>query len=615
MRQAILSCVVLLSAAQTAPAAPVTQLKSETTYEVRSDGTYTVEESGTVRVDSAQGVRAAGQMALGYSTSLQKLEILEAYTTTRDGKRIDVGPEGIREQESRASAGAPTFSDRKAKAIIFPQVEVGSMLSAHWRRTQLKPEIPGFFSLWESVSRSIDNEAASVTLRAPADLALHIDTRDADGGEIANPPAGMREWHWTFKPSKGQPSEPRQVSSRDLAPYVMASTFDGWEDLAKAYDARAADKAQPSPAVRKLADEITAGIKDRRAQARALYEWVSKNIRYVAIQLEDGGYVPHSADDIYAARYGDCKDHTVMLQALLAAKKIPSSPVIMNSSDSFFVPKIVTTRAFNHAITWLPEFDLFVDSTPGMLPFGVLAPSEYGKQVLVIDAGKGQPALRRLPLISPERDWISSRIDLAIAADGTMTGTATGEAAGLFEATERQIFTSIPREQLEQASNRALGGRGTVKFEVGDPRDFGKPFSYVSKIELPQYVKLPGPGANHIPMGIGRFSGAMSQFVSTMSEPARTLPMVCPAAGRRTEVAHLKLAPGMKITQLPQGVKLTSKYGSYESKYEQVDDTLVATSTLTLEYPDAVCAAEDYAGLRDFASAIGKDAREEFLYN
>ncbi len=615
MRHAILSSALLLLGAQSAHAVTITQLKSDTVYEVHADGTYTVEESGTVRIENAQGVRSAGQLALGYSSSLQKLEVLEAYTTTKDGKRLDVGPDGMRDQEARASAGAPTFSDRKSKAIIFPQVEVGSMVSARWRRTQLKPDIPGLFSMWESIPRSIDSEAATVTLRAPANLTLHIDTRDVDGGEIADPPAGMHEWRWTFKPSKGQPPEPRQVNSRDTGPYIMVSTFESWDDLAKAYDSRAADMAKPSPAIRKLADEITAGIKDRRAQAKALYEWVGKNIRYVAILLEDGGFVPHSADAIYAARYGDCKDHTVMLAALLTAKKIASSAVILNASDSYFVPKIVTPHAFNHAITWLPEFDLFVDSTPGLLPFGVLAPAEYGKQVLVIDAGKGKPALRKLPLISPERDWIASRVDLAIAADGTMSGTVSGESAGMYEAADRQIFAAIPTDQRQQFANRALAGRGTAKIEAGDPRDFGKPFTYVTKVEMPQLVNLPGPGANHIPMGSGRFSGSIGSFVTMMSEPMRTLPMLCPAAGRRSEVAHVKLAPGMKTTHLPEGVKLTTKYGSYESKYEQVDDTLVASSTLTLEYPDAVCAPEDYADLRDFATAIGKDIRQQYLYD
>src|SRR5437899_895658 len=47
----------------------------------------------------------------------------------------------------------------------------------------------------------------------------------------------------------------------------------------------------------------------RRAyKIRALAAFVQKDIRYVAIEIGIGGYQPHSAQDIFANRYGDCKD-------------------------------------------------------------------------------------------------------------------------------------------------------------------------------------------------------------------------------------------------------------------------------------------------------------------
>ena len=49
-----------------------------------------------------------------------------------------------------------------------------------------------------------------------------------------------------------------------------------------------------------LADDITKSIADRRAQARAIHDWVSKNVRYFAIFLGQGGYVPHSAASVIA---------------------------------------------------------------------------------------------------------------------------------------------------------------------------------------------------------------------------------------------------------------------------------------------------------------------------
>jgi transglutaminase-like putative cysteine protease len=595
-------------------AAPVTELQSDVTYDVRPDATFTVEHFDRIRVDQPQAISKAGQLPLDYSESLQTLEILEAYTTTPDGTRIDVTPDKILEQQSPQSSRAPMFSDRKVKTVVFPQVEVGSTITVRWRRAQLKPDFAGLFSMWESFDSGVDVESSTVTLRAPASLGLHIDTREVDGGEIESPAPGMRAWHWTFKPAKARPSEPRQLHPRDTSPYVMASTFETYDQLAKAYDSRAALPAQPGPEIRKLADELTAGIKDRRAQARALYEWVAANIRYVSISLGHGGFVPHGAEAIRAARYGDCKDHVTLLEALLAAKKIRSSAVLVNSAESFFVPKTVTVGAFNHAITYLPEFDLFLDSTPGLLPFGVLTPPEYGKQALVIDSGKGKAELRTLPLPKAASDWAESRADLTVGADGTVTGNSTGQSVGLYQGTDREIVNSIPKDQLPQIANRMMGARGTASFEPGDPRDFSKPFIYSVSFELPKLFKLPGPGA-FVPLsGFARFNGRISQFVQLMSLPERARPMGCPTPGKRTEISQLKLPPDLKVTKIPDGTKLAVKFGGYESSFERKDDVIVSTRTLTLEYPGAVCGPEEYAELRNLAAGIEQDARAQIVY-
>ena len=595
-------------------AAPITQLQSDTTYDLRADGTYTFEQFTRVRVEDPQAIRIVGQMPLQYSESLQSLEILEAYTTTRDGKRIDVTPDKIRDQQSPESSRAPMFSDRKVKTMIFPQVEVGATITSRWRRTQLKPDFAGFFSMWETVGRVIDLESETVTLRAPASLALQIDTRGVDGGAVDNPAPGMHEWRWSFKPVKGQPAEPRELHRRDTSPYVMASTYSSYDQLAAAYNVRSALMAKPSAEVRKLADEITAGIKDKRAQARALYGWVSANIRYVSIVLDHGGYVPHASQDILAARYGDCKDHVTLLEALLAAKKIRSSAALVQSTDSYFVPKTVVIGAFNHAITYLPDFDLFVDSTPGMLPFGVLTPNEAGKQALVIDNGRGKAELRTLPMPNARDDWVVSRVDFTVSEDGTVTGTTSGESAGLYEANERQAVSAIPQDQLPQFVNRMLGTRGTGTMQASDPRDLARPFTYSATVDMPKYVKLPGPGATAQPSGIGRFGGTMMQFLQIMSNPTRTQPMACPGAGRRTEIAQFRLPPGLKVTSVPESVKQAVKFGAYESKYERNGEVIVSTRTLTLEYPGAVCSAEDYAQLRDLATAMRQDVRAQIVY-
>src|SRR5438445_1398884 len=96
-----------------------------------------------------------------------------------------------------------------------------------------------------------------------------------------------------------------------LAAYILASSFKDYGELAAAYKARARDKSVVTPEIQKLADELTAGLSDKREQTKRLYQWVARNVRYVAMALGDGGYVPHDAASVLANRYGDCKDHVV----------------------------------------------------------------------------------------------------------------------------------------------------------------------------------------------------------------------------------------------------------------------------------------------------------------
>lgn len=595
-------------------AAPITQLESSSAYTLNRDATYVEENFARVRVDEQAGIRAAGQIPVRFSTSLHTIEILEAFTTTKDGQRLDVAPDKILEQQLPQSTGAPMFSDHKLKMVVFPQVEIGSVVALRYRRVHLKPQFPGLFAIWESRPRVIDTQKTTVSLTAPAGLELHIDTRDAKGGEQEKPAPDQRKWVWTFADSKGKPAEPRQVNGRDIEPYVMVSTYASYDELAKQYALRASEQEQPSPAIRELADQITKGIRDKRAQAAALYEWVSKNIRFVAIILELGGSVPHAAGEIHAARYGDCKDHATLLKALLAAKSIRSSVVLVHSSDGFFVPDTVMHNAFNHAISYLPDFDLFLDSTPGTLPFGVLTPSEGGKRALVVDLGNGKPGFRTLPLPRPATDWVESHGDFVVAEDGTITGTLKNQSRGVLEGSERQAMKSIPKDELPRLAERMLGGAGTQTIEMGDPLDFAKPFAYGSTLQLPTYLKVPGPGAITMPSGLARFNTAIPQFIQLTSLQSRESPFGCPTPGKSTDVSTIKLPKNLKVTAIPKDVSVRNKFGSYEAKYAQDGDTISRTRTLVLEYPGAVCSVEDYAQLRAMSQQIAQDLRSPVTY-
>ena len=77
------------------------------------------------------------------------------------------------------------------------------------------------------------------------------------------------------------------------------------------------ENQEVTPEIQATAEARCRRDHDRREQARALYEWVSARIRYVALYLAAGGVEPHAADSVLVNGYGDCKDHTVLYAAML----------------------------------------------------------------------------------------------------------------------------------------------------------------------------------------------------------------------------------------------------------------------------------------------------------
>lgn len=613
MRALLLSAACTTAFAQAIPDATI--VNDTVQYDVQADGRYTVEERAALRIETPQAVQRFGQLPMPYSSTLQQLDVLEAYVLGKDGKRTDVPADRIMVQQTPQSAGAPMFDDGKVKVIIFPGVEVGSVLHLHTRKTQLKPMFPGHFSMVETVLGMFNVESEVITLRAPAALKLYVDAVNLKGGAVKAEQADTQNWRWEVKDWKALPLEAGSVAPQDSSPRVAVTTMADDQAAATAYRERALPQTAVTPSIQALADEITKGITDRRAQAEAIYGWVSGNIRYVAIFMDVGGVVPHAADEIAKARYGDCKDHTTLLGALLAAKGIQSSPVLVNADLRFWKPAVaVTLGLFNHVILRVPEFDVYLDSTAKFSPFGTLGMTLRGKPALVV-GDNGQAKAVTLPLSLPAQDQIHVAMNLAVDAEGTVRGHADVESEGMFGLIARGLMATIPQGVEEQVVGNVLaktGQNGSGSFTRGEPLDLTIPHRYSTDFTLPNYVQLPGPGAFIVPQGFGSSTNIAAAFEQPgLSQ--RTLPV--PLQGRRVEeTITLQLPETFKPTALPSGVQLKWAHGSYESKVKTEGSTVTITRVLLLAMPGPLLLPQDYDEFSSFGQAVMRDLRAQLVY-
>ncbi|MEQ5843047.1 DUF3857 domain-containing protein [Paraburkholderia acidicola] len=594
-----------------------TRLVDDAVYDVNADGTYTVEVIRRVRINTDQGVHQDGQMSLRYSTSLEELNVEQAYTTTKDGKHIDVAPDRILEQQSAVGAQAPMFDDGKVKVIVFPGVEIGATLTLRFKRSQKKPLFPGQFSILDYYGAGTPWESVHLTIRAPVSMKLYVNTIDLDGGRVDPDKPDAQLWKWSMTNRPAHPPELNSVSNIDYSPHVAVSTFPDFAAVGAAYLNRAALKAAVTPAVQALADRLTLGVTDPRQQAEILYNWVSTSMRYVGIYLGFGGVVPHDAGTILDARYGDSKDLVTLLDALLAAKGIKSAPVLVNASDSYSIPKVaVPLGVFNHVITYLPAFNLFVDPTAGLARFGTLPVTELGKPALVTDDGSGAARIVTLPLANPDNARVTVTTQLTIDREGNVLGTSQIDNQGAFDFLARRIFSSIGPGLETQFASRVLtitGQDGTGAYTHGDVLDLTKPFRYKTQFTLPDYVLLPGPGAIQVAEGLGSLSNIGATFEqATLEKREYAMPMI----GRHvTETTTITLPDDVKVPILPEPASIASQWGTYKSAYEANGRTITVTRNLDINLPGALLEPDQYPGFRKMGRAVKRDLRTQLVYD
>jgi hypothetical protein len=595
---------------------PVTIEQMEITYTVNADGTYTQESKAQVRINIDQAVQSQAQTYLSFSETLQSLEVLEAYTDTAEGEHIIVPGDKIITQQSPISTNAPAFDDIKVMAIVFPQISVGAAKSFHSKLTQTKPYFEDHFSMFEIIPQNVDIKSASITLIVPEDLKIYLQTIDVEGGRVESDTPGQSKWVWTIKDQVGQRPEPGAISIANYCPRIAATTFADFNEVAEAYLKRAAEKEMVTDEVRKLADKITANLKDSRDQARAIYNWVAGNIRYVALSFGLGGVVPRDADSIIQSGYGDCKDKVVLLNALLTAKGIKSAPVLINSADVYWQPEVaLPLGVYNHVITYLPEFDLFLDPTIEFATFGTLGLKERGKYALVTRALEKGSGIMMTPDASAKKSNLETVTSMAINDDGTASGKSIMQANGEMDLVLRSFMAIIPPGQEDQVARAILtrsGQEGDGTISGGDPRNLDEDFKIETEFTVKNAMILPGPGALIIPVGIPNPS-PIALLLRGTDLPERTLPRYF-SGYAKAEITTVNLPDSVIITKLPKEVNVRNEYGSYRATYKQDGQTIKVERRLVIETPRGLCTPEVYPHIREIGQSIMRDMRAQILY-
>ena len=577
--------------------------KNTQSYVVNADGSFVLDVEVIAKVNEERAIKLHAQRPLAFNRTLETLKIVEAYTQKASGRKIRVQPKQIKEQQEQASADAPMFQDSRVKVVIFPDVAVGDRLVLRYQRQRNKPLFPQQFEDLNAPD-FYATEQTSFSYDMPANMPLYA---DAKGYKASTPAAapGRKIYRWDLQPSEKSRIESGAVAYTDYGQFMAVSTFPDYKQFAQAYADRA--QVEVTPAITQLAKELTAQLDTPRSKALALSDWVRQNIRYVAVYIGAGSVVPHPAQAVLDNRYGDCKDHVALLEALLKAVAIESSPALINFGNAYALPTVPTLGLLNHAITYVPSLDLYLDSTATSIGAGYLPIPELGKPVLLTQTG----VLERTPI--SQLGKVDNELAFTVADSGAADFNHISTVEGWGAEFNRFVFKSLPPADMKQLTQQILsmyGQSGSGEVESHTLEGNAPTFTSTIKGHTDNLVNLPGP------TGVPTFSslaGGISQNVFTfMAEKERTQNFTC-ISGEIEEQARFDFPKTVNILAVPKAVSLKQGGFDYQATYVQDGNGVVVTRRYQFNHTDAQCSPQDFVAMKPAIEGMVNDLKSQVI--
>jgi transglutaminase-like putative cysteine protease len=574
-------------------------------FVVERDGSYTLSIDNAKTIKEQRAIQAHGQYYISYNKTLDEVTAVEAYTQKPGGRRVPVLPAQIRDQQEAASSDAPLFQDTRVKVIVFPEVAVGDELVVHYVIHRHTPLFPGQFEDLSS-SQFYVNRNFLLIYDMPESMPLYADAVGFVPVPGDNPP-GRRRYQWRYVSGENERIEADSVSYLDYGKRLAVSTFDDYRAFARAYEDGAASAVRPTPAITALARKLSAGLPNDRARALALSEWVRHNIRYVGVYVGPGGVVPHAASQVLENRYGDCKDHAGLLEALLSAIGIDSSGALINNGNAYKLPRTPTLGIFNHMINYVPSLNLYLDSTSESTAAGYLPPSDLGKPVLLTKSG----VLAHTPALQKERNitttWFSIKSDGR--SDFKVAKTTEGAIAEPYRQAVRDT-KQADREQFVQRMLQGLGQQGYGVFDPGridsDADEYSMSFAGTSE----NFVNLPGP------TGLAttyNFWGGLGESVFNFGqEKDRRQDFVCPAIDAEDELGF-RFPKTVRILALPKPTSIDDGNFAYRSSYKRQNGAVFIKRRLLFKHAGLICTPDEYRRMQPALDRMMRDLRSQVI--
>lgn len=546
--------------------------------------------------------------------------------TNFKGTAYDAAGEVIKKLKSNeiydqsAFDGFSLYSDNRLKAASLTQATYPYTVEFEYEvEYKYLFMIPGFSLLSEERSAV---EQSSYEVRYPKDLKPRFKASNIDKQPtVTTLKDGSESTRWEFSnvlPIKFESMGPARadiISTISAAPSQFEyegylGNMNTWDEFGVWISSLNKNRNVLPEATKQKVLQLTADKKTTEEKVKAVYEYMQSRTRYVSIQLGIGGFQPFEASVVDQTGYGDCKALSNYMVSMLDVAGIKAHYVLIFAGrGAAGMREEFPSSQFNHAVAAVPngKDTLWLECTSQTNPFGYAGTFTGDRKALMITE-KGATIVNTTSY--PDVLNTQSRsADVFVVNTGDATAKVKTVYSGLQY--ENNNLDRILNNQYDLQKKWVMNTTDIPSFDVKSFKFENKkekvPSAIVSlDLSLRKLASVSGKRLMLTPNLMNRNTFIPEKLESRKTDIVEDFGYV------DTDTIRYHIPDEIYPEVLPQPVKISSRFGEYESTYSLDQGLVVYTRRLKINkgrYP-----ASTYQELVDFYKSVNRADNAKLVF-
>ncbi|HKU44578.1 MAG TPA: DUF3857 domain-containing protein [Polyangiales bacterium] len=568
---------------------PYAVLQDLTVKTVFENGLGSTFRQLAVQINDAEGARRFRTHSFQYDPDSQHVDLRLSRVYRKDGRQL----ESVRTYEQQL--GEPWYRlyyDTRAVVVVFPDLEPGDVVEVRYRvddvaHRNLFSDYFGDVHLWQDFVPIARKEYVLIT---PEQREIFSNSKPFSGLKHAQKVENKRRIdRYTAENIPALIAEDGMPGITEESPYLHVSTYRSWQDVGRWYWGLIKDQLYADQALKRTVAELTAGVTDTRTKVVKIHDWAVNHTRYVGLEFGIHGFLPYRVPLIVQRGFGDCKDKASLQYTMLREAGIDARIVLVRTRRNGAIdPEPASLAVFDHAITYVPELDMYLDGTAEHSGTTELPTEDQGVSVLLV--GPQGAELRTTPVLPAEQNQRTRELAVQLEADGSAHVSGAEEVRGSEAASYRDYYQAegTRAERFERNLGGLYPGVELLEQRFEGLADLESPVRYRYRIKVPRFGMWDGSELRFSP-------SALSDLVRNMARsPTRVQALDLASSSAYVEERKVTLPRGMRLGVLPEGGEVSSAWGKLTLRYAAERDVVKVRTEFWLtrarvapkEYPD-----------------------------